>query len=117
MQRELALTAIALRRYELRHGNLPSELAALIPEFLPSLPHDWMDGKPLRYRRQPDGQFLLYSVGEDGVDDGGNARSTRGQDDDNLRHGRDWVWPMPASAQEIATDNEEMAKRRQRGNR
>ena len=31
-----------------------------------------MDGQPLRYRRNADGTFLLYSIGENGKDDGGN---------------------------------------------
>ena len=31
----------ALHCFQLRHGKLPSELAALVPEFLPALPHDW----------------------------------------------------------------------------
>jgi hypothetical protein len=48
--RQLTITAIALKRFELRHGKLPRELAELQPEFLTSLPTDYFDGKPVRYK-------------------------------------------------------------------
>jgi hypothetical protein len=110
--RELALTAIALKRYELRHGKPAPNLAALVPEFLPELPRDYMDGKPLRYRLNADGSFLLYSVGQDGQDDGGDATPTSGAGTKpNLQNGRDIVWPAPASAEEIAAEEAKAAKR------
>src|SRR5678810_153039 len=61
-------TAIALKRYELKHGKSPTDLAALVPEFLPAVPIDLMIGKPLHYRVNPDNSFTLYSVGNDGCD-------------------------------------------------
>ena len=111
-QREMAVAAIALKRFQLRHGKLPSELAALVPEFLPALPHDWMDGKPLRYRWQSDGQFVLYSVGEDGNDDNGDSRPTESHDRFDVFWGRDWVWPTPATAKEIADYSEKIRRER-----
>ena len=80
--RQLAIAAIALKRFELRHTNLPRELSELHPEFLPSLPTDYFDGKPVRYRLKGDGSFLLYSVGPDFRDDGGQP-------------GTDLIWPRP----------------------
>jgi hypothetical protein len=71
-ERSLALAAIALKRYELRTGTHPDSLETLVPEFLDSIPTDYMNGQPLRYRLNPDGAFLLYSVGEDGKDNGGD---------------------------------------------
>lgn len=61
-----------------------------------------MDGKPLRYQPRPDGTFLLYSVGEDGEDNGGDPTSTQVANDRNKFwwKGRDAVWPMPATAAE-----------------
>ena len=70
--RNMVVTAIALKRYELRHHQFPATLDQLTPDLLPSVPIDCMDGQPLRYRLIADGTFLLYSVGENGVDDGGN---------------------------------------------
>jgi hypothetical protein len=99
--RSLAVTAIALQRYHLRHGQFPAELAALVPEFLPSLPRDLVDGKPLRYRLNPEGTYLLYSIGADGVDNGGDPNPPAITKSISWQHGRDWVWPQPATREEI----------------
>jgi hypothetical protein len=100
--RELAMTAIALRRWEIRHGKLPNSLNELVPDMLPSVPIDPMDGKPLRYRGNADGTFLLYSVGTNGKDDGGDAKSEKSDGKPQFRTGRDIVWPQRASPEEIA---------------
>jgi hypothetical protein len=94
-ERQMTIAAIALKRFELRHGKLPPDLASLVPEFLPELPYDCMSGKPLCYRLKPAAGFLLYSVGQDGRDDGGdpNPASSKGFE---LWDGRDAVWPSPA---------------------
>ena len=67
---------------------------------------DPIDGKPLRYRLMPDGSFLLYSIGENGKDDGGDGSLTiRTWRDMPLRFAApdalDWVWPQPATPAEI----------------
>jgi hypothetical protein len=102
VERKLCVTAIALKRYQLRHGNYPDDLAALVPEILTSVPRDPVDGKPLRYRRDGEKQFVLYSVGEDEKDDGGDPRPANEKSQMRaIRYGRDSVWPQPASAEEI----------------
>jgi len=80
--RELAIAAIALKRFELRRGRLPRDLQELRPEFLRDLPVDFYDGKPVRYRLEAAGGFTLYSVGADFQDDGGAP-------------GKDLLWPKP----------------------
>ena len=99
------ITAIALKRYQLRHGNYPETLAELAPEFLASVPLDPVDGQPLRYRRNADGSFLLYSVGGNGKDDGGDPSLEPGVTSSNYAwqndHVLDWVWPQPATDAEI----------------
>jgi hypothetical protein len=63
---------------------------------------DVMDGKPLRYRLNPDGTLLLYSVGEDGVDDGGDPTPGKSWTDSKCWWlARDAVWPMPATPEEV----------------
>ena len=57
---------------KLAHGQYPEQLSQLIPDYLAAVPADPVDGKPLRYRRSEGGTFLLYSVGVNGVDDGGD---------------------------------------------
>jgi hypothetical protein len=77
-RRDAALTVIAIESFRRARGKWPGALNELIPAFLPSLPLDPFDGKPLRYvapsseREQP----LLYSVGSDGVDDRGQVTTT-----------------------------------------
>jgi len=112
VQREMTVTAIALKRYSLRHGKPAPTLAALVPEFLPQTPKDLIDGKPLRYRLRAEGGFLLYSVNEDGTDDGGDPRPTSPASQNySLGNGRDMVWPMPATSEEIAEAQARETKR------
>ena len=66
-----ARTAIAIERYRLAHDELPESLAALTPTYLKTVPIDPFDGQPLRWKKLPVG-YVVYSVGEDGRDDGGD---------------------------------------------
>ncbi len=102
--RRLLVTAIALKRYQLQHTNYPPSLNDLVPNRLARVPVDLMDGKPLRYRLNPDGSFLLYSVGDDGEDNGGDASLTGTTTNLNNWPGasRDFVWPRAATPAEAA---------------
>ena len=95
-ERQMMLAAIALKRFQLRHGKLPPSLEALVPELLPAVPYDSMSAKPLGYRLKADGSYVLYSVGEDGKDDGGDPNPPPGTPA-GLWGGRDAVWPSPAA--------------------
>jgi hypothetical protein len=96
--RRLTVTAIALKRYHLQNGVYPVTLDDLVPAFLPAVPADFMDGKPLRYKLRPDGDFLLYSVGEDGQDNGGDPTPVPPATSiNNWLAGRDIVWPRVAT--------------------
>ena len=69
-----AQTALAVERWRLAHaGSLPPSLNAMVPEYLAAVPEDPMDGKPLKYRTLSPG-YVVYSLGEDGTDDGGKER-------------------------------------------
>jgi hypothetical protein len=67
------LPALAVERYRLKYHRWPDSLSAVVPEFLPELPTDPFDGKPLRYRRDSEG-IIVYSVGPDRTDDGGDRQ-------------------------------------------
>jgi len=99
--RQMTIAAIALQRFKLAHGQYPSQLSELVPGYVTAAPLDPVDGQPLRYWLQPNGNFLLYSVGENGVDDGGNPASSSPDDFKYYnwldRRNLDWVWPRPAS--------------------
>jgi hypothetical protein len=100
-QQQMALAAIAIERYRLKKGHIPSELSALVPEYLPIVPRDNMDGKALRYRLAPNGGFQLYSVGQDGKDNGGDPTLRPGTSHyAQIWDGRDAVWPTPATPEE-----------------
>jgi hypothetical protein len=92
---DLARTAIALERHRLAHGKFPESLDALAPQFMEKVPHDVINGTPLKYRRTDDGQFILYSVGWNETDDGGVVVPAKSKDADvDITQG-DWVWRYP----------------------
>jgi len=62
---------LALKVYVRREGHLPVSLTALTPEFFRQVPTDDFDGKPIRYSP---GKKLIYSVGPDLKDSGGQKR-------------------------------------------
>jgi hypothetical protein len=101
--------AIALERYRLARHVYPSALHDLVPQFLSEVPIDCMDGHDLRYRLNSDGTYLLYSVGDDGVDNGGDPIPSQGRRPGFL-NGRDWVWPRPATADEVQVYETEQSK-------
>jgi len=66
----VTMTALALRLYRKENGRYPENLQQLVPKYLPSVPIDPCDGKPLRYRKLQKG-FKVWSVGGNRKDDGG----------------------------------------------
>ena len=68
-----ARAAIAVELFRHAHGTLPQRLEELVPEYLDAVPPDFYCGKPVHYRIQENGGFVVYGCDEDGVDDGGNG--------------------------------------------
>jgi hypothetical protein len=91
---DLARGACALERYRLANGPFPEKLDALVPKLIEHLPHDVINGQPLKYRRTDDGQFVLYSVGWNETDDGGKVELNKSGNLDPNKG--DWVWQYPA---------------------
>jgi hypothetical protein len=92
---DLARIACALERYRLAHGEYPETLDAVAPQFIGKLPHDIINGQPLHYRRTSEGQFILYSVGWNEKDDGGQIVFDKGNVKVVDREKGDWVWQYP----------------------
>ncbi len=71
--RRMAAIALAVRWYEVDHGRRPDRLDELVPRYLRDIPLD-----PFTFPEQSIGYRpratppVLYSVGEDGVDDNGS---------------------------------------------
>jgi len=72
-QLRTAQTGLAIQRYRLATGSLPDALSDLVPTYLEAVPKDPFDDKELRYKKLETG-FVVYSIGEDGNDDGGKER-------------------------------------------
>lgn len=90
-----ARTAIALERYRLAQGSFPESLEALVPKYLVALPRDVVGGQPMKYRRNAKDQFLLYSVGWNGTDDGGVRAYEKGSAHNVDSSQGDWLWQYP----------------------
>jgi hypothetical protein len=88
-----ARVACALERFRLRTGEFPQTLDALIPNYLSAVPHDIVNDAPLRYRREADGTYTLYSVGWNEVDDGGVIKLKSGNPSRRDDKQGDWIWP------------------------
>ncbi len=98
--RRLAAAALAIRLYQTDHGGKrPAALADLVPAYLPAVPIDPFapGGLPLRYSESPTAR--LWSVGENGRDDGGSlapAKSEGGRVRDEWA-APDAVFPLDAA--------------------
>jgi hypothetical protein len=66
--------ALAAERFRLANTRWPATLDELRPEHLKEVPTDPFTGKPLLLARTEDGA-VIYSVGQDGKDDGGESLS------------------------------------------
>jgi hypothetical protein len=71
-ERDATLVALALTLFHRRHGAWPERLEQLVPDLLPTVPPDRFTGQPLRYR-VVEGRPVLYSVGPDIEDQGGQG--------------------------------------------
>ena len=96
-----ALTAVALERAWLKHGRYPTQLAELVPEFLPAVPLDPCDGQAMRYRPTTAGRYVLWSVAFDGKDDAGKVTVSDPAQTSALRKPQylgDWAWQYESAA-------------------
>lgn len=92
---DLARVACALERFRRANAGFPESLNALVPTWLSEIPHDVVNGQPLRYRRTEDGNFLLYSVGWNETDDGGEPDPSKYFYFGISKPTGDWVWRYP----------------------
>ena len=93
--RAALLAVLAVLRYEKERGKYPDSLQELVPAgYLKQLPMDPYSGKALVYRKTDDG-FMLYGLGSNFKDDGGEVvRDDKGRVRKWADEG-DWVfWPV-----------------------
>ena len=92
---DLATVACALERFRLAQGGYPAQLELLVPRFIEKIPTDLINGELPKYRRESDGTFVVYSVGWNEVDDGGEPGLTKSGNAVDPNKG-DWVWRSPS---------------------
>jgi len=93
----------AVERFRYKFDRIPDRLEELVPEFIDKLPNDPVNGLPLRYVRKGKSDYLLYSMGWNGTDDGGVERRSN--------ENGDWVW---ASDPRLIKNPDEESERRMR---
>ncbi len=80
MSRKVEKLAFALAAHRADKGGYPRALAELAPAYLKEIPNDLFVEKPLKYKLAGKG-YLLYSVGRNLKDDGGQSDREKDQDD------------------------------------
>jgi len=68
----LLVLELGIHAYRLEKGGLPESINQLIPQYLPKVPLDPYESKPLKYLKSGTA-YRLYSVGPDRHDDGGHT--------------------------------------------
>ena len=91
VRNDLLRLRVALELFRFKCGAYPEQLTDLSPSLIAKLPNDVFSGGPFKYRRDAAG-YTLYSVGENGRDDGGVWNERKGKDDYDVHS------PMPAIA-------------------
>ena len=95
MHVEAVETTLAVIRFKQNTGDYPENLDDLVAAgYLNSLPIDPWSDKPMIYKRTDD-SFMLYGIGENFEDDGGEVdRDDKGRIKKYANEG-DWVfWPV-----------------------
>jgi hypothetical protein len=64
-----AAAALAAEQFRRDRGRWPNSLDEVVPDYLPAVPVDPFDGRPLRFLRLADG-LVMYALGPDAGDDG-----------------------------------------------
>ncbi|MCH7988179.1 MAG: hypothetical protein IID46_03395, partial [Planctomycetes bacterium] len=78
---QLSKLAYALAGYRAKYGSYPQKLSQLAPRYIPKVPTDLFSGRSFRYEADLE-DFLLYSVGPNGKDDGGRNNYSEPSGDD-----------------------------------
>ncbi len=78
--KQITLATLAVLTYHAEKGAYPERLSDLVPDYLDQLPIDGFTDEPLRYRLDQRYGFIVYSVGENLRDDGGQFEKAPGED-------------------------------------
>jgi hypothetical protein len=59
---------MAIKAYQIENRKIPTTLNELVPNYISKIPEDSFNGKPIRFSTE---KKVIYSIGEDLKDDGG----------------------------------------------
>jgi hypothetical protein len=95
-QVDALITTLAIIRFKQSTGDYPENLEGLVAAgYLKKIPSDPFSDKPLVYKKT-DGNFILYSVGFNFIDDGGQSgKDDKGQVKKWGDSGDAVFWPVP----------------------
>ncbi len=73
------LVVLACQEFRRDHGEFPRTLEALVPEYLQTIPFDPMvaTAVSMNYRREPGGEAVVWSIGQDGKDGDGDVNELK----------------------------------------
>jgi hypothetical protein len=77
--RSLVRLAIAATAYKAKHRKYPEKLTDLVPDFVPEVPPDPYDGRPMRLRHEKGG-IVIYSIGRDRKGEGRTGDEKKQED-------------------------------------
>jgi hypothetical protein len=77
MRWQVTELAFALAAYRADHGTYPATLAELKPKYVQKVPTDMFNGEADLHYTRKGGGYRLYSVGPNGIDDGGRGYADR----------------------------------------
>ncbi len=123
MQLNLRITRLylAIDQYYQKHKIIPKSLNKLVPQFIDALPLDPFDGKELKYKTLNRGAWLIYSVGEDSLDQGGkyeNEIDLEVRFPQSIQYGNDFIYiSSPPSVPPIKIEEPEIHTPVKRGRR
>lgn len=127
-EQRMAAVMLAIRIYVIDSGRYPQTLQELVPKYLATMPADPMadDGRPFGFISADGKRPILYSVGEDGVDQTkgrevqlpahllkGWQSIKNGQADDQYRDLSSWVNPEPRPPMTDKLTDEELGLKTQ----
>ena len=70
----MMIALLAAEEFHRIHGAFPEALSDLVPNFLDDIPFDPIDtnGTSIRYRREANGDAIIWSIGDNNLDDNGS---------------------------------------------
>ena len=94
-ERQATRLNVAVGQYRARYGRYPTVLAELVPDFIGAVPPEPFGAPSFGYRLEEPDRYVLWSLGIDGEDDGGEAGLGRSGQTIAFSDGGDDIYTFP----------------------